>query len=150
VFAKRELFLALKKAGVNLVDIRQKPHAILAVAVTQYKSGRRVVVVLGEGTLTLPGGQTAKVNNPVIALGGKNPSPTLTLNNPQIMSESCIVNIAAQLRDTPSGDLIWARETTYESLDIRQALTRAIQMLAKSLAQAAPRLQHHEPGERKI
>ena len=128
----------LVAAGITVTDKPVNVDAVLSGAVTEYRSATKTLIFLGEIPRVGSGGQSVVVTNPVVSLSGAAMAPetaAVANKNPQIVSVSATVNVAARLH-TPSGTAVWAGEYGYEALDIPTATHAVVTVLARSLQNA--------------
>lgn len=135
---------SLAGSGLVVVDAKKGADAVLTGSVGDYRTGRKVMIILGNSHSVLSNGQKVEVSNPVVSLTGS-PLQNPALGNPQIVMERAAVRVLVKLIDVPNGNVLWVGDTSYESLELPQALQTVTGILVQALQEAAPRLQHRAP-----
>lgn len=135
-----EFVRQLLAGGLQVTNRNKNVDAVLTGAVTTYKTGEKRVIFLGRVSVPAPDGQTVSVTNPVVSQMDTPMNPVGIENLPaaQIVSVNANVGVIAHLAEAATGRLIWAREYSYEGLDIQDTLQAVVATLAQSLRQAIP------------
>jgi hypothetical protein len=138
------LLKTLAGSGLAVVDLKKNPDAVLTGSVSEYRTGRKVMIILGTSHSVASNGQKIDLSNPVVSLNAS-PLQNPALGNPQMVSERASVRVLAKLMDAPGGNMLWVGDSSYESLELPSALQTVVRALVQALQEAAPRLQHRIP-----
>lgn len=136
-----EFIRQLLAEGFEISDRAQGVDAVLSGAVTTYKPGEKLMVVLGHTSMVNATGQTVDVANPIISLNSSpvtSESPAFGVPNAQIVAVSASVEVIAKLTHVASGNVVWGDEFSYEALDMKDAVQAVVDELVKSLRRAIP------------
>jgi hypothetical protein len=137
-----EFIRQLLASGLEVSDRSKEVDAVLVGRVTDYKTGDKFMVFLGNTSTVNAGGQMVAVTNPVVSLGGAPiTSKTAAFGVPhsEIIAVNATVAIAARLSYAAGGTVAWADEFSYEGLDIQDAVRAAVGGLVNSLRRVVPR-----------
>ena len=129
-----EFIRQLLANGFEVSDRTQGVDAVLSGAVTVYKPGDKLMVVLGHTTTVNGAGQTVDVANPVVSLNGSQVTAgSPSMPNSQIVAVNASVEVTAKLSHAASGNVIWGDEFSYEGLEVQDAVQVVVDSLVKSL-----------------
>jgi TolB-like protein len=129
-----EFIWQLLADGFEVSDRTQGVDAVLSGAVTMYKPGDKLMVVLGHTSTVNAAGQTVEVVNPVESLNGSQVmAGSHAVQNSQNVAVNASVEVTAKLTHAASGNVIWGDEYSYEGLEVQDAVQAVVDSLVKSL-----------------
>ncbi len=131
-----ELIRQMLPLGLTISENPKEADVLLSGSMTDYKPNNKRMIFLGQSTTVSVSGQTIAVSNPVASLSGNQTAPVdagFGLNGSRVVWVSATVGAVVRLTDRRSGNVLWAGEYAYESLDLDSASKAVAEVLLHSL-----------------